>query len=142
MTTKSEQAEMIQHQLFTREDGTVSIWDHPNFTSRLQLPDDYRPLTKLVESLEVMNRLSKQVYEERMMVLKVVGDAVCANENQLRRYLSSKFSYSQTSMHLRAMRKHGFIERQHSRLAFIGDEDDEAVKRQPHIRWGLLDTYC
>ncbi|MGF9975497.1 hypothetical protein [Viridibacillus arvi] len=127
MTTK-QNAEMIQQQLFTREDGSFSIWDHPNFTSKTVLPDDYRPLTRLVESLEVMNRLSKKVYEERLMVLKVVGDSICANENQLRRYLSSKLSYSQTSAHLRAMRKHGFIERHQCRLAFIEEDDEQFIK--------------
>lgn len=122
------QAEMIQQQLFTRMDGTFSIWDHPNFTSKLKLPDDYRPLTQLVESLEVMNRLSKKVYEERLTVLKVVGDAICANENQLRRYMAPKLTYSQTSAHLTAMRKYGFVERHQCRLAFIDEEDEQVIK--------------
>lgn len=127
-----DQAEMIQQKLFTRVDGTFSIWDHPNFTAKLKLPDDYRPLTSLVESLEVMNRLSKKVAEERLTVLKVVGDAICANENQLRRYLSSKLSFSQTSAHLSAMRKYGFIDRQQCRLSFVEDDEEQPRPPAPH----------
>ncbi|MCM3317964.1 hypothetical protein M3603_15200 [Rummeliibacillus stabekisii] len=128
MIEHQNQAEMIQQKLFTRVDGSFSIWDHPNFTAKLKLPDDYRPLTKLVEALEVMNRLSKEAAQERLMVLKVVGDAICANENQLRRYLSSKLSNSKTSAHLTAMRKYGFIDRFQSRLSFSEEDDEQTIK--------------
>ncbi|GEL05551.1 hypothetical protein [Rummeliibacillus stabekisii] len=128
MIEQQKQAEMIQQKLSTRVDGTFSIWDHPNFTAKLKLPDDYRPLTSLVEALEVMNRLSKETAQDRLMVLKVVGDAICANENQLRRYLSSKLSYSQTSAYLTAMRKYGFIDRHQCRLSFSEEDGEQTIK--------------
>lgn len=116
-------------QLFPREDGTISIWDHPNFKSSLVLPDQYTPLTRVEQGLEKLQKNGQsKTLEERLMVLKVVGDAICANENQLRRYLSAKLSYSKTSEYLKELRKHGFVERHKSRLAFIDEDDETSVK--------------
>lgn len=115
-------------QLFHREDGTTSIWDHPNFKSSIALPDDYRPLTRVEEGLEMIKRM--RLNEEQVRVLKVVGDAICANENQLRRYLSSIHSASITSKHLKYLSKFGLVERHKCRLAFI-EEDGKEVIRPP-----------
>lgn len=115
-------------QLFPRVDGTISIWDHPNFKSTVALPDSYFPLTRLEQGLELKNRM--KLDEEKLMVLKVVGDAISANEAQLRRYLSSKISPSTTSKHLRFLSKYGLVERHKCRLAFI-EEDGKEVIRPP-----------
>lgn len=115
-------------QLFPRMDGTTSIWDHPNFKSSIALPDDYRPLTRIEEGLEMINRM--RLNEEQLTVLKVVADAICANENQLRRYLSKVISPSITSKHLKYLGKFGLIERHKCRLAFI-EEDGKEVIRPP-----------
>ncbi|MEK5071640.1 hypothetical protein [Sporosarcina sp. FSL K6-1508] len=115
-------------QQFPRMDNTISIWDHPNFKSSIALPDDYRPLTRTEDGLELMNR--RRLNEEHITVLKVVGDAICANENQLRRYLSQKFSPSITSRHLKLLGKFGLVERHKCRLAFI-EEDGKEVIRPP-----------
>lgn len=124
--TELEQA--IHLKLFLREDASYSIWDHPNFKSHMVLPDDYRPLSSLMSVLEAMNRWSTDVRENRMILLKVIGDAMCANENQLRRYLSSKMSASETSKHINNLRKYGFIERHKARISF---EDEETEIRPP-----------
>lgn len=115
-------------QLFPREDGSVSIWDHPNFKSSIVLPDEYKPLTRVEQGLELIHqgRLTK----EQIMVLKVIGDAICPNEDQLRTYLSRKISRTTTSKHLTYMRKYGLVERHKCRLAFI-EEDGEEVIRPP-----------
>lgn len=120
------QQEMIQ--IFPREDGTISIWDHPNFTSTLTLPDSYYPLTRLEQGLELY--LQGKINEEMVTVLKVVGDAISANENQLRRYLAPKMSASITSKHLRYLTKYGLVERHKCRLKFI-EEDGKEVIRPP-----------
>ncbi len=113
-------------QLFQREDGTTSIWDHPNFKSSIALPDDYKPLTRAEEGLELIKR--RRLNEEQIMVLKVVADAMCANENQLRRYLSKKISPSVTSKHLKVLGKFGLVERHKCRLAFIEEEGKEVIR--------------
>lgn len=45
------------------------------------------------------------------MILKVLGDAICCSEDQLRRYLSTKLTSSQTSKRLDKLRKMAFVER-------------------------------
>ncbi len=85
-------------QLFLREDKTISFWDHPNFKSHVVLPDDCYSLTRAEQGIELIHQ--GRLNEEALMVMKVVGDAMCANENQLRRYLSRKMSFSQTSFTL------------------------------------------
>lgn len=128
LTNMSVENQQAMIQLFPREDGTISIWDHPNFKSTVALPDSYFPLTRLEQGLELINQM--KINKEMLTVLKVVGDAVSANEAQLRRYLSSKMSASATSKHLRQLAKYGFVERHKCRLAFI-EEDGKEVIRPP-----------
>ena len=53
------------------------------------LPDKYYPYTTLESVLEYMNR--GLLDEDDFTLLKVLGDAVCANEDQLRRYMRQIF---------------------------------------------------
>ncbi|WP_148950840.1 hypothetical protein [Bacillus infantis] len=122
-------------QLFPREDKTISFWDHPNFKSRVALPDDYFALTRVEQGLEMLHQ--GRLNEEDLMVMKVVGDAMCANENQLRRYLSRKISASQTSGHLKRLRKYGFVERHLCRLAFIEEDGEEFIKPPAPFTLGI-----
>lgn len=124
----NQQKSLAAIQLFPREDGSISIWDHPNFKSSIALPDDYRPVTRVEDGLEMMNRM--RLNKEQLVILKVVADAICANENQLRRYLLAKHSASITSKHLKYLGRFGFVERHKCRLAFI-EEDGKEVIRPP-----------
>ena len=122
-------------QLFPREDNTISFWDHPNFKSRVVLPDDYFPLTRAEQGIELYHQ--GRLSEQDLTVLKVVGDARCANENQLRRYLSPKMSYSKTSEILKRLRKYGFVERHKCRLAFIEEDGEEQIKPPAPFTLGI-----
>lgn len=113
-------------QWFAREDGTVDIWDHPNFKSNIVLPDNYRPITRVEEGLELIQQ--GHLSQDAMTVLKIVGDAICANEDQLRRYLLKKFTFARTSQLLTFLRKHGFVERHKCRLAFIEEDGEEFIR--------------
>jgi len=113
-------------QLFPREDNSISIWDHPNFKSSIVLPDNYSPITRTEQGLELMNRM--RLNEEQITVLKVVGDAICANEDQLRRYLTKKYSPSITSRHLKYLGRFGLVERHKCRLAFIEEDGKEKIR--------------
>ncbi|WP_404428016.1 hypothetical protein LG296_19605 (plasmid) [Ureibacillus chungkukjangi] len=124
-----QQLTMIHNFNLSREDGSYSLWDHPNFKARKVLPlKNYRPILKLTEAIEEVERWSETIYMERMILLKVIGDAVCANENQLRRYMSSKFSPSTTSNHIKALRERGFVERHKCELEFVNDENGDPVQ--------------
>lgn len=126
--TQIQENTMLAIQSFAQADGTISVWDHPNFISSVVLPDDYKPVTRIEIMMEMMNR--NQLNEERMTILKVVGDAYCANENQIKRYLASKLSANKVSDHLRVLAKYGFVERHKCRLRCI-EEDGEEVIRPP-----------
>jgi hypothetical protein len=122
-------------QLFLREDQTVSFWDHPNFKSHVTLPDDCHSITRVEQGLELLQqgRLSK----EALAVMKVVGDAMCANENQLRRYLSRKMSASRTSAILKKLRKYRLVERYKCRLAFVDEDSEEAIRPPAPFALGI-----
>ncbi|MFJ7890542.1 hypothetical protein ACIQYL_20995 [Lysinibacillus xylanilyticus] len=122
---KNNQLEMFQNFNYSREDGNYSIWDHQNFITELKLPANYKPLVKLNAVLEEMYSWTEQLSQERLTVLKVIGDAVCANEDQLRRYLSSVMSYSATSAHITFLRKKGFVQRYKCFLDTLVDENGE-----------------
>ena len=113
-------------QLFLRQDDTVAIWDHPNFKSSVALPDTYKPLTRVEEGLELINqgRLTK----EKLTIMKVVGDALCTNENQLRRYLKGRISSTVLSKHLRWLAERGFVQRHKCRLAFVEEDGKEFIR--------------
>lgn len=127
-TSSPVEMEQAMIQLFPREDGTISIWDHPNFKSTVALPDSYIPLTRTEQVLELIN--TSKLNKDMLTVLKVVGDAGAANEDQLRRYMSSLQSSSATSKHLRHLAKYGLVQRHKCRLAFI-EEDGKEVIRPP-----------
>lgn len=117
--------EVFQNFNYSREDGTYSIWDHQNFITELKLPANYKPLVKLNTVLEEMYSWTEQLSKERLTVLKIIGDAVCANEDQLRRYLSSVMSYSATSSHITFLRKKGFVQRYKCYLDTLIDDSGE-----------------
>lgn len=106
-----QQLTMLQNLSYAKADGTYSLWDDPNFHAELRLPANYRALTDTPKSLEEMGRWTRDTQKERMTVLKVIGDAGCANEAQLRRYLSAVMSPSKTSAHINALRRFGFVQR-------------------------------
>jgi hypothetical protein len=122
-------------QLFPREDQTISFWDHPNFKSRVTLPDDYFAFTRVEQGLEMLQQ--GRLNETAMTVMKIVGDAMCANENQIRRYLSSKISASKTSEILKSLRKYGFVQRYKCRLAFIEEDGEEFIKPPAPFTLGI-----
>ncbi|RKJ74849.1 hypothetical protein D7X33_19145 [Butyricicoccus sp. 1XD8-22] len=120
-------------QMFYAEDGvTVPFWDHPNFTDRIAPPDDYQPITRVEQAIEYHNR--GIISEDALVVLKVVGDALCANENQLRRYMKKynvNFGTTHTSKILRKLMKYGLVERHVCRLSFIENEGEQEKRPAP-----------
>lgn len=115
--------EDLDFQAFYTKTGEIPIWDHPLLRGYQLLPTPYRPKVKLDQALALV--ANNQVKEEDMRILKVLGDAICANEEQLRRYLSPIMTRSQVSKRLDTFRKHGLVQRWKVRIA---DDEDEVVK--------------
>lgn len=112
-------------QVFTREDESISIWDNPNFTATLWLPKDYQPLTRYEQALEARNQHT--LSDQEICLLGVVGDAICANEAQLRKYMMPIQSASQTSKMLNKLRKGGYVHRYKCYVRFEDEfEDDDS----------------
>lgn len=49
--------------------------------------------------------------QEDVTLLKMVGECIAANENQLKRLMSKVMSRSQVSLRLKKFRRYGFVER-------------------------------
>ncbi|WP_240468617.1 replication-relaxation family protein [Gracilibacillus sp. YIM 98692] len=109
------------YQGFYTKDGVIPVWDHPLLTGHHILPTNYRPKVKLDQALSLVS--NRQVKEDDMTVLKVLGDAICANEDQLRRYLEPIMTRSQVSKRLDTFRKHGLVQRWKVRIANDVEEE-------------------
>ncbi|WP_217226221.1 replication-relaxation family protein [Desertibacillus haloalkaliphilus] len=72
-------------------------------------PKRYDPITTTEEVIRMMKR--RLLSEEDFQILKVLGDAICANENQMKRYMTSQLSYSKVTNRLNRMREKGLVER-------------------------------
>lgn len=132
-TPDTQKKKQTAPQIFFAEDGvSVPFWDHPNFLDRIVAPDDYQPITRVEQAIEYYNR--GIISDDALLVLKVVGDALCANENQLRRYMkkyNEQFGTSHTSRLLRKLAKYGLVERHVCRLSFLEDEGEQQKRPAP-----------
>lgn len=106
---------------YVDKEGFIPFWDHPLMYGYRKLPKHYYPFTTKEEVIQAQKR--GKIREEDMVILKVIGDAIAANEDQIRRYMSRQMSYAETSKRLDSLRQHGFVERWHCRLE--NDEDEE-----------------
>ncbi len=125
----NNESPVIQMKTFPREDGSLSLWDHPSFSSYKTTPKTtHRPTTTLMDSISHTSRWNQNVYQARLTILKVIGDAVCANENQLRRYMAlAGLSASQTSEHIRYLRDRGFVDRHKCYIADYLDANGNPI---------------
>lgn len=108
--------------LFTTKKGVEPFWDHPRLKAIKILPKNYYPYTTQDGVIGLIkNRIIDQ---DDVTLLKVLGDAICANEDQLRRYLSPKASRSETSKRLDRFRKMGLADRWKVRIRDKEEIDD------------------
>lgn len=113
--------EPIENSYFTTKEGVVPFWDHPLISGYKVLPDDYKPHTSIEAALSLYQR--QVINDEDLVLLKVLGDAICANEDHLRRYMSLRISRSNVSKRLERMRRFGLVERWKMRIK--SDENEE-----------------
>ncbi|KZE68036.1 hypothetical protein AWM68_17860 [Fictibacillus phosphorivorans] len=99
----------LEESHFTTKQGEVPFWDHPFLKGSKMLPQKYYPYTTLEGVLDLYRR--RRLDESDFILLKVLGDAVCANEDQLRRYMAGIMNRSETSKRLDRYRTSGLVER-------------------------------
>ncbi|WP_241656023.1 hypothetical protein [Halobacillus litoralis] len=90
------------------------------------MPKNYRPHVTIESVLSLY--MKRKIDDTDLILLKVLGDAVCCNEDQLRRYLSSKISRSSVSKRLDKFRRYGLVERWKVR---IKSEDEDEARKPP-----------
>ncbi|MCM3443586.1 MULTISPECIES: replication-relaxation family protein [Metabacillus] len=113
--------QLTELQYFLSKEGDIPFWDHPSMYGYKKLPKNYFPFYSVEQVLRAYKQ--GQIDDTDIMILKVVGDAVAANEDQLRRYLSSQMSRSEVSERLERLRKNAMVDRWFCRLD--NDEDEE-----------------
>ncbi|NRD80823.1 hypothetical protein HPT25_26200 [Bacillus sp. BRMEA1] len=110
-----------QLQYFLSKEGDVPFWDHPSMYGYKKLPKNSFPFINIEQALKAYRQ---GIFDDLdITILKVVGDAIAANEDQLRRYLSTKTSRSDVSMRLERLRRNAMVDRWHCRLE--NDENEE-----------------
>lgn len=91
------------------QDGQLSVWDDPSIVGGIAIPSPYQPLTHLSM---VLSKFNNGFFEELdVVLLKIIGDAIAVNEDQLKRYLESKMTRTQVSKRLKRLRQYGFVDR-------------------------------
>ncbi|MFD1736231.1 hypothetical protein ACFSCX_06590 [Bacillus salitolerans] len=117
---------------YPNREGDVPVWDHPLLRGYRKVPKDhYYPYTSLAQVLSIYKR--QYFTEEDLVLLKVLGDCICANEDQIRRLFTAKteMSRSEVSKRLDQFRKFALVERWSCRI------EREANQRKPPAPFSL-----
>ena len=93
----------FEYPYFRKRDGSISIWDDPSIEGGIALIDNYQPLTNLGSVLGKANSYN-YMEQEDVTLLKMVGECIAANENQLKRLMSKVMSRSKESLRLKKFR--------------------------------------
>jgi len=106
----SNEEEEVDFPYWTNVEGKIMVWDDPSLVGGIRRPKRHRPLNTLSS---VRQKYEQGVLKpEDVVILKILGDAMCANENQLRRYLElNDFSRSKVSDRLKRLRELGMVSR-------------------------------
>lgn len=96
------------HPYVSNNSGTLSIWDDPSIQGGIVHPEGHKHLTLM----SMLERIDTGYFDELdMMILKVLGDAIAVNENQLKRYMETKTTRSQVSLRLKKLRTYSLVNR-------------------------------
>lgn len=99
----------MEYPYWLSKTGQLSLWDDPSIVGGIAIPNPYQPLTHLGS---VLNKFNNGFFEELdVVLLKIIGDAIAVNEDQLKRYLESKMTRTQVSKRLKRLRQFGFVDR-------------------------------
>lgn len=129
MSVRLVEKEPFEQSYYYNKRGEVPFWDHPLITGYKILPKNYYPYVTLEAVLSLYQR--GRIDDSDIMLLKVLGDAICCNEDQLRRYLSGKLSRSDVSKRLNKFREVGLVDRWKVRIRT--DENEEIKPPAPFV---------
>jgi DNA-binding transcriptional ArsR family regulator len=120
---------MSEKILFETKAGEIPFWDNPNLIGHKLLPERYYPVTTLPEAMNLITR--RALKKEDIRILRIIGDAFCANEDQVRRYMGlvDGMSRSEVSKRLDRFRERGLVDRWKFRI--MGDEEELQKKPAP-----------
>ncbi|WP_269919586.1 MULTISPECIES: hypothetical protein [Bacillati] len=130
--TKKVSSDELGYPFFKTRDDEIPFWDHPFLKASKVLPKKYYPYTTQEGVIDLYRR--GILDENDITLLKVLGDAVCANEDQLRRYMISIMSRSDTSKRLDRFRTNGLVDRWKIR---IHSDTEEIVKPPAPFTLGI-----
>lgn len=109
----------LEYNYYRTTEGEIPFWDHPHVKGTKIVPPVYRPITTLYGIMSQLER--RRLTEEDMTLIKVLGDAICCTEEQLKRYMKSKMTASQVSKRLKRFRELAIVDRWQMRV--IGEEE-------------------
>lgn len=118
------ETQVAEVQYYLSKEGDIPFWDHPSMYAYKKLPKTYFPYFNVEQVLKSYKQ--GQIDDLDITILKVIGDAIAANEDQLRRYLSSKMSRSEVSERLDRLRRNAMVDRWYCRL-----DNDEFEEFKP-----------
>lgn len=113
------------------------FWDNPNFEASVVRPEGYYPITRVEDVIELVNR--GRIGKDAIMILKVIGDALCLNEGQIKRIMklaSEDFGTSHVSRLLRKLEEYGIVERYSCSLRFL-QEGESAPRHSAPFTLGI-----
>ena len=109
MNNQDLHLESMEYPYWLSRSGTLPLWDDPSVVGGIAIPNPYQPLTHLGS---VLNKFNNGFFEEMdVVLLKIIGDGIAVNEDQLKRYLESKMTRTQVSKRLKKLRQYGFVDR-------------------------------
>lgn len=95
--------------VYRDKSGKVPFWDDPFLYGGIDRPKDYQPLihTRSIYALFNANIL----HQEDNIILHHLRDAICCNEDQLRRLIKRELSSQRLSKRLRFMARYGLVDK-------------------------------
>jgi len=124
-TVQTEVIESFEQPTFMTEAGSMPVWDDPTLRGYRKHPNNYKPMTTLQSTINLERR--KLIDHKDIQLLKVLGDAIAPNENQLRRYMDmGGMSHSDVSARLKRFRTFGLAERW-----YVNSDISEWERRPP-----------
>ncbi|WP_368502705.1 hypothetical protein AB3N04_01000 (plasmid) [Alkalihalophilus sp. As8PL] len=103
-----------QKPLFVTDEELLSFWDDPTVVGGINFPPHYKPMTHIVPIYDKMK--TGFINEEAFTIMKVVGDGIATNEEQIKRFfLTKNLTRTEVSNHINRLREKGFLDRWHLR---------------------------
>jgi hypothetical protein len=109
LNNPSFQPSIPEIHVFRDADGKVPFWDDPSVHGGIDRPQNYQPRTDMMQVMA--DFYHGRTKPEDDLLLTLLRDSICINENQLRRLLQTKLSSNVISKRLRYMATFGLTDK-------------------------------